>query len=319
MKSDVVEVENLERAEMLKLRVVNESLLVEGGERRRAAAYFELTKPRITLLILLVFAAGFALGALRGGAGKLNYLSFAEALVGVALLSSGVAALNQFIERDTDALMRRTMSRPLPASVLSPKQALIFGVGLIIFAEIYLAFFVNLLTAALGVSVIVGYLLCYTPLKTRTSLSTMIGAFPGGMPPLMGWTAARGAISFESLVLFAILFVWQFPHFFAIAWMYREDYRRAGIRMLPVIEADGLMTGLQMVIWTMILIPISLLPTLIGLAGRVYFIGAMILGLLYLTTSVIAATKRTRQNARRVLLASVIYLPLLFALMVLNK
>lgn len=321
MKSTVIELNPLERVDVSESRAGLEQTVEreKAVTRGQAASYFELTKPRITSFIVLTSAAGFALAARHAGDGALNYVLFFHAMFGIALLSSGIAALNQYIERDLDRLMRRTASRPLPSGVLSPKQALVFGVGLTLVAEIYLAVFVNSLTALLGVSVIIGYLLLYTPLKTRTSLSTMIGAFPGAMPPLIGWAAARGNVGIEALVLFAILFVWQFPHFFAIAWMYREDYRRAGIRMLPVIEADGIMTGLQMVIWAMILIPISLLPTLLGLAGKLYFYGALILGLFYLASSIVAALTRTRQNARRVLLASVIYLPLLFALMVLNR
>lgn len=286
--------------------------------RSRASAYFELTKPRITLLIVLSSAAGFALAARANGVG-INYWKLTNALAGIALLSSGIATLNQWMERELDALMRRTARRPLPSGALRAKQALIFGSSLTIVSLIYLAVAINLLTALLGVAVAVGYLLCYTPLKTRTSVSTIIGAFPGAMPPLIGWAAQSGEVSLPAWALFAILFVWQFPHFLAIAWLYREDYARARIVMLPVVEPDGVMTGLQMVVWTMILIPVSLTPTLLGLAGKIYFFGALALGAIYLAASVAAALGRTRTNARRVLLASVLYLPLLFALMTMNK
>jgi len=283
--------------------------------RERVAAYSELTKPRITFLIVLTAAAGFAL-ATRG---RIDYLRMVSAMIGIGLLSSGIATLNQYIERDLDALMRRTADRPLPSGKLLPWEALVFGVGLTVLAEVYLAVLVNPLTALLGLTVIAGYLFAYTPLKTKTSLSTLVGAFPGAVPPLIGWTAARGELSLEAWVLFAILFLWQFPHFLAIAWMYREDYGRAGILMLPVVEPDGRITGQQIVIYTLMLLPVSLLPTALGISGKIYLYGAIILGLLFLYSSVRAAFSQSRQEARRLLLASVIYLPLLFILMVVNS
>jgi heme o synthase len=283
--------------------------------RERVAAFSELTKPRITFLIVLTAAAGFAL-ATRG---RIDYLRMVSAMIGIGLLSSGIATLNQYMERDLDARMRRTADRPLPSGKLLPWEALVFGVGLTVLAESYLAVLVNPLTALLGLTVIAGYLFGYTPLKTKTSLSTLVGAFPGAVPPLIGWTAARGELSLEAWVLFAILFLWQFPHFLAIAWMYREDYARAGILMLPVVEPDGRITGQQIVIYTLMLLPVSLLPTALGISGKAYFFGAIILGLLFLYSSVRAAFSQSRQEARRLLLASVIYLPLLFILMVVNK
>ena len=283
--------------------------------RERAAAYAELTKPRITFLIVLTSAAGFALAS----HGPLNYAALLSALFGIALLSSGIATLNQYAERELDGLMRRTANRPLPAGKLAPWEALAFGAGITIAAEAYLLIVVNPLTALLGLTVIAGYLFAYTPLKTRTSLSTLVGAFPGAVPPLIGWTAARGSISLEGWVLFAILFLWQFPHFLAIAWMYREDYSRAGILMLPVVEPNGRVTAQQIVIYTLMLLPVSLLPVALGMAGKIYLYGAIVLGLLFLYTSLRAAFSMSRQSARRLLLASVLYLPLLFILMVLNK
>jgi protoheme IX farnesyltransferase len=223
------------------------------------------------------------------------------------------------MERDLDALMRRTAERPLPTGRLLPVEALAFGLLLTFGAELYLALFVNLLTAALGLTVIAGYLLLYTPLKTRTTLSTAVGAFPGAVPPLIGWTAARGQIDVAAWVLFAILFLWQFPHFLAIAWMYREDYGRAGIRMLPVVEPDGRVTGQQIIIYTLMLLPVSLLPAYLGMSGRVYLFAAIVLGLLFLASSIRAALSKSNQHARQLLLASVLYLPLLFAVMVLNR
>ena len=283
--------------------------------RERINAYVELTKPRITLLIVLTSAAGFGLAS-RGG---VDYLALVIALFGIALLSSGIATLNQYAERDLDGLMRRTAMRPLPSGKIAPWEALAFGAGLTVFAEIYLLVLVNPLSALLGLTVIAGYLFGYTPLKTRSSLSTVVGAFPGAVPPLIGWTAATGNLTIEAWVLFAILFLWQFPHFLAIAWMYREDYGRAGILMLPVVEPDGRVTAQQIVLYTLMLIPVSLLPTVLGVSGKVYFFGALVLGLLFLYSSIRAALSMSRQHARNLLLASVLYLPLLFILMVVNK
>ncbi len=295
--------------------VVTELVSERLTTRERAGAFAELTKPRITGLIVLTAAAGFALAA----RGRIDYLRMVSAMIGIALLSSGIATVNQYMERDLDALMRRTANRPLPSGKLLPWEALVFGVGLTVLAEVYLAVLVNPLTALLGLSVIAGYLFAYTPLKTKTSLSTLVGAFPGAVPPLIGWTAARGELSLEAWVLFAILFLWQFPPFLAIAWMYREDYARAGILMLPVVEPGGRITGQQIVVYTLMLLPVSLLPTVLGISGKIYLYGAIILGLLFLYSSFRAAFSQSRQDARRLLLASVIYLPLLFGLMVLNR
>ena len=293
---------------------VAELAVVRLSARERLAAYLELTKPRITSLIVLTSAAGFCLASR-----SVDYVALLSAMTGIALLSSGIATLNQYMERDLDGLMRRTADRPLPSGKLAPWEALWFGVGLTVLAEVYLAVLVNPLTALLGLFVIAGYLFGYTPLKTRTSLSTMVGAFPGAVPPLIGWTAARGELSVEAWVLFAILFLWQFPHFLAIAWMYREDYGRAGILMLPVVEPEGRVAGQQIVAYTLMLLPVSLLPTALGISGKVYFYGAIVLGLLFLYSSIRAAFSQSRQQARRLLLSSVLYLPLLFILMVLDR
>jgi len=283
--------------------------------RERIAAFVELTKPRITFLIVLTSAAGFYLASV----GSVNYRLLLSSMFGITLLSSGVATITQYMERDLDGLMRRTANRPLPTGKLLPWEALAFGGGLIVLSEIYLAVLVNPLTALMGLTVIAGYLFGYTPLKTKTSLSTMVGAFPGAVPPLIGWTAARGELSLEAWVLFAIMFLWQFPHFLAIAWMYREDYARAGILMLPVVEPEGRVTSQQIVVYTVMLLPVSLLPYALGVSGKIYLVGAAILGLLFLYSSIRAAISLSRQEARRLLLASVIYLPLLFILMVLNR
>ena len=280
----------------------------------RLAAYLELTKPRITMLVVLTAAAGFCLGSSNG----IDYVGLLNMSVGIALLSSGIATLNQYIERDTDGLMRRTEGRPLPAGKLAPAQALIFGSLLSLIATLYLWVLINPLTALLGVATFASYLFVYTPLKTRTTLSVVLGAFPGAVPPLIGWTAATGQVTVAALILFAILFLWQFPHFLAIAWMYREDYARAGIKMLPVVEPDGKVTGQQIITYTAMLVPVSLLPALIGLAGTIYFAGALAIGLVFFYYSVRAARGRTSWQARQLLLASVLYLPVLFALMVIN-
>jgi len=284
------------------------------GLREKLFAYIELTKPRIAFMLVLTAAAGFYLGA----GGNFDAMLFANSMVGIALLAFGVATLNQVWERKTDALMERTAKRPLPTNRLSTTEALAFGLLLCLVAEIYLAFLVNGLTAILGLTVIVGYVLLYTPLKTRTSASTAIGAIPGAMPPLMGWTASANEISLGAWALFALLFLWQFPHFLAIAWMYKEQYAKAGILMLPVIEPEGKITARQIVIFTVILLPVSLAPFFLGFAGLIYLVGASLLGLWFLAASIKTARAKTVEQARKLLLVSVLYLPLIFALMVLN-
>ncbi|HXF42087.1 MAG TPA: heme o synthase [Blastocatellia bacterium] len=281
----------------------------------RIAAFVDLTKPRITFLVVLTAAAGFCMGSASG----IDYVALFNMSVGIALLSSGIATLNQYIERDLDRLMRRTESRPLPSGKLTPVEAAMFGIALSVVATAYLAVFINPLSALLGVVTLASYLFVYTPLKTKTTLSTVLGAFPGAMPPFIGWVAARGRITVDAWVLFAILFLWQFPHFLAIAWMYRDDYARAGVKMLPVVEPEGRVTGQQIISYTLLLIPVSLLPVATGLAGSVYLVGASVLGLGFLYYSARAALVRTTWQARQLLLASVLYLPVLFGLMVLNR
>ena len=283
--------------------------------REKLAAYLELTKPRIAFMLVLTSAAGFYLGS----SANFNFVIFTNAMIGITLLAFGVATLNQVWERKTDALMERTAKRPLVVGKVTFNEALIFGLLQCAVAEIYLTFLVNGLTAILGLVVIVGYVLLYTPLKTRTSASTAIGAIPGALPPLMGWTSASNEITLGAWILFALLFLWQFPHFLAIAWMYREQYAKAGILMLPVIEPEGKITAKQIVIFTILLLPISVAPFFIGLAGWVYLIGASLLGIWFLSASIGAARAKTDEKARKLLLVSVIYLPLIFLLMVFNK
>ncbi|MEP6847578.1 MAG: heme o synthase [Acidobacteriota bacterium] len=280
----------------------------------KASAFVELTKPRIAFMLVLTSAAGFYLGS----PGPFEAALFLNSMAAIAMLAFGVATLNQYIERRTDILMDRTATRPLPTEKLSATEALVFGLALCIGSEIYLFFAVNGLTAILGLVVIAGYVLLYTPLKTRTSASTAIGAIPGAMPPLMGWTAAANDITLGAWALFVTQFLWQFPHFLAIAWMYREQYAKAGILMLPVVDPSGRLTARQIVLFTVMLVPVSLAPFFLHFAGVVYLIGASILGLGFLWMSISAARAKTNEKARSLLLASVIYLPILFLLLVLD-
>jgi heme o synthase len=283
--------------------------------RERVAAFVELTKPRIAFMLLLTSAAGFYLG----NRGVFDLVLFANAMIGIVLLAFGVATLNQWLERRTDVLMDRTATRPLPTGKVTSIEALVFGSLLCLSAELYLYFLVNPLTAFLGLTVIVGYVLLYTPLKTRTSASTAIGAIPGAMPPLMGWTAAANEVSIGAWALFAFLFLWQFPHFFAIAWMYKEQYAKAGILMLPVIDPTGRLTARQIVLFSIMMVPISLAPFFLGFAGWIFLTAAIIMGVWFLVESIRTARAKTPEMARRLLLVSVLYLPIMFAILVLDK
>jgi protoheme IX farnesyltransferase len=277
--------------------------------------YIALTKPRITWLILMSTGVGYFFGAKAGW----HWLTLLHTIIGTGLMASGTAALNQWYEREADAKMRRTKARPLPAGRLDESKALLFGllISAAGFFELQLA--VNELAALLGAVTLASYLFLYTPLKQRSPHSTTIGAVPGAMPPLIGYAAASGKLTWEAWVLFAILFLWQFPHFYAIAWMYREDYERAGIKMLPVVEPDGESTARRIVLYSLVLIPISLIPKYLSMAGDVYLFGALALGLLFLYAGVRISFDRTRQQARRVLLASVVYLPVLYGLLVFDR
>ncbi len=286
--------------------------------------YIELTKPRITWLILMSTGIGYFYGLSKAGnwwAFLLNipWWGLLHTIIGTGLIASGTAALNQWYEREADCRMRRTSGRPIPAGRISASNALTFGVALSIagFADLWLG--VNLLSALLGLLTLLSYLFLYTPLKSRSWLSTTIGAFPGAMPPMIGFAAAHRSITSEAWVLFAILFLWQFPHFYSIAWMYREDYARAGIRMLPVVEPDGRSTARQIVLYGLALIPVSLVPSILGMSGRIYLIGALLLGLYFLYSGVRVALERTVLRARNVLMVSVFYLPLIYGLMLLDR
>jgi protoheme IX farnesyltransferase len=279
--------------------------------------YIELTKPRITVFILMSTAIGFLCGS-HYGVGWTAW-TLLHTVIGTALIASGTAALNQWYERDADAKMNRTRLRPIPSGRLTSRQAFIFGVALSVVGFIELWLGANRLTALLGLFTLVSYLFVYTPLKQRSPHSTTIGAIPGAMPPLIGFAAASGMLNTQAWILYAILFLWQFPHFYAIAMMYREDYGRAGIRMLPVVEPDGDSTIRNILLTSVVLIPISLLPTFMSMAGYYYFAGALALGLYFLYAGTRAAFDRTRPRARAVLLASVVYLPCLYGLLVLDR
>jgi len=278
-------------------------------------AYVVLTKPDVTFLVVITTVAGFYLGS----RGPLDWALMAHTLFGTILVAAGTAALNQYFERDMDARMRRTAARPLPTGLLQPREVLIFGAATIVLGGAWLALATNFLAAFLALATSVLYLGLYTPLKTRTTLATAVGAFPGALPPLIGWAAARGSLSPAAWILFGILFFWQFPHFFSIAWIYREDYARAGIRMLPVVDRSGDATFRQIISMSAVLVPVSLLPSVVGLAGIRYFFGALVLGMMLLQISLWAGRDRTNTRAKWLMHATVAHIPLLLGLMILDK
>jgi len=277
--------------------------------------YCELAKPEVTSLVVVSALAGFFLGS----AGPLDWVRLFHTLLGTALVSAGTAAFNMYVERADDARMRRTAQRPLPAGRLEPRAALSFALALTAGGVLYLAALVNWLSAGIAFATWASYLFLYTPLKKKTVWCTAIGAFPGAAPPLIGWAAARGALTTEAWVLYAILFLWQFPHFLSIAWMYREDYARAEMRMLPVVDPTGRATGWQIALFTFFLLPLGLVPAALGMAGNLYFWGAAALGIAFLWVTLRAAFHPSNLHAKWVLHASVAYLPLLFALLMLDK
>jgi len=280
----------------------------------RQLAYLELTKPRLTGLAVLSAGAGYALGSM----GACDWPRLGATLLGAALVGGGGNALNEWLEREQDALMRRTRRRPLPSGRVAPRPALWFGTVTSLAGVVVLSR-VNPLAAGLGVLTLISYVGIYTPLKRITPLCTLVGAVPGAMPPLIGWAAAVGALSVEAWILCAVLFLWQLPHFLAIAWMYRDDYAAAGFRMLPVIDAEGSRTGRQMVLYALALLPASLLPTLVGLSGPVYFCAALAVGAWFVALALLAAWSKSLASARRLFLGSIGYLPLMLLLMVLDR
>jgi heme o synthase len=283
----------------------------------RLAAYVSLTKPRLVLLVLVTVAVGFLLGP-RVSASHATFLSLAATLVGTGLVAGGAGALNQWLERDRDARMRRTSSRALPSGRLAPPEAAVFGGLLALLGTSVLLIWANLLAAEIALVTFLLYVFVYTPLKTRTTLNTVVGAIPGALPPVIGWAAATGRLGVEAWALFLIVFLWQFPHFLAIAWIYRDDYQRAGFRMLTVGDPRGRMTGGQAVSYALALVPAGLLPAIVGLAGPVYFGGALFLGLAYLFAAARFWLEASDRRARRLLRTSFLYLPTILLLLLLN-
>ena len=277
--------------------------------------YIALTKPRVTWLILMSTGVGYFFGTRAGW----HFLTLLHTIIGTGLIASGTAALNQWYEREADGKMKRTRNRPLPAGRLASGRALAFAIFISLAGFLELWAGANALAAGLGLFTLTSYLFVYTPLKQRSWHSTTVGAIPGAMPPLIGYAAAAGTLTWQAWILFAILFLWQFPHFYAIAWMYREDYERAGIRMLPVVEPDGVSTARQILLYSLVLIPISLVPKFLSMAGNLYLIGALGLGIFFVYAGLRVRADRSRQCARGVLLASVVYLPVLYSLMLLDR
>lgn len=280
--------------------------------RSRATDFVALAKPRLNVLVVASSLAGYVMG----GGDTSNAVRVVFIVLGTALVAGGASAFNQVIERNADSLMRRTRMRPVPDGRLQPAESLIFATALSVFGLLILAAGVNSLSAAVALTTLLTYALIYTPLKRRSSFSTVVGAIPGALPPVIGWAAARDGLSQGAWVLFGIVFLWQLPHFLAIAWIYREDYARAGFPMLPVIEPDGRSTARQAVFYCSALLPVSLAPTLLGMTNAAYFAAALVLGLLFLGLTLKFARTRASADARRLFFGSIIYLPLLWILMI---
>jgi protoheme IX farnesyltransferase len=289
--------------------------VVLTGARSRTSDFIALSKPRLNFLVVASALAGY----LMGGGDTSNAVRLLLMVAGTALVAGGASAFNQVIERGPDSLMARTRLRPVPDGRLQPREALAFGAAMSAVGLVILGAGVNLLSAAVACATLITYALIYTPLKRRSSFSTVVGAIPGALPPVIGWAAASGSLSPGSWVLFGIVFLWQLPHFLAIAWIYRADYARAGFPMLPVIEPDGRSTGRQAILYCAALLPVSLAPTLIGMTGTAYFAAALVLSLLFLALTIRFARTRTVPDARRLFFGSIIYLPILWILMIAGR
>jgi protoheme IX farnesyltransferase len=285
--------------------------------RARVAAYFELTKPGIVRMVLITAGAGFFLASTTGH--PLDLVLMLQALFGIGLAASGACGLNEYVEWEADARMRRTAGRPVPSSRMSPRAALYFSSLLVGLGLLQLQLFVGAVTAALVALTVVTYIFIYTPMKRRTWTATLVGAVPGALPILSGWSAGGGGMTAPGFALFAILFLWQMPHFYALAWIYREDYARGGFRMLTCEDPTGVRTARQVVLFTLLLIGASVLPTTLGLTGTVYLVSAVVLGLLFLALGVAWSMRRTDRMAMRLFLGSVAYLPLLLLMMVVDR
>jgi protoheme IX farnesyltransferase len=297
---------------------IDSPAILAGGERSAPSKwvdFYELTKPRMNFLVLITTLVGFYMA----GQARIDWRLLLATLVGTAMTAAGASVLNQVVERDLDARMPRTRNRPLPAGRVGVGEAWVFGVALAVGGVATLALCVNVLTALLGAFTLLTYVAVYTPLKRVTTLNTVLGAVPGAVPPVMGFTAATGALSPAALALFAILFIWQMPHFLAIAILYRRDYALAGFKMLPVVDADLSATGRQIVLYATALVPVSLSPVYAGVAGQAYFVAAVMLGLAFLSFGVSCATTGKRDDARKLFFASILYLPVLLGVMMLDR
>ena len=286
-----------------------------GTLPQRAADYLALTKPRLNSLVIVTAAIGYYLGSRDTS----NVKSLVETVAGVALVAGGAAGLNQLYERDTDGLMRRTRMRPLAAHRITPGDALIFSSALAAAGLLIVAATSNLLTAFLTLLTLVSYNVIYTPMKRRSQLATLVGAVPGALPPMIGWVAARGALTVEAWALFAIVFVWQIPHFMAIAWLYRDDFGRAGFPLLPVVEPDGRSTARQAVLFSLLLVPVSLAPYFVGMTGVAYAVGATAGGIGLLWLAISFALNRADDRARLLFLGSITYLPVLWGMLIADR
>jgi heme o synthase len=307
------------------MSIATQPLAIPRGPLTLVRDYAELTKLRVTTLVVMTAWCGYYFGAIRAGISSLSWGLF-HTLLGVGLVAGGTAALNEVMESDVDRQMRRTAGRPLPTGRMSMRHALLSGIVMALGGALYLSLALNPLTGLLSVATAAVYLGAYTPLKKIHPICTFVGAFPGAMPGVLGWTAARGRLEWGALAMFAIVFFWQFPHFFSIAWLYREDYAAGKIRMLPVVEVDGRSTARQIIFYSVALIPVTLLPTFLGMAGTFYAACAVLLDLAmlyfgvrlaYLKAPITAAI--SKQRARQLLQATVFYLPILFLAMMLNS
>ena len=307
------------------MSIATQPLALPRGPLTLVRDYAELTKLRVTTLVVMTAWCSYYFGAIRAGVSSLSWGLF-HTLLGVGLVAGGTAALNEVMESDVDRHMRRTAGRPLPTGRMSTRRALVSGVAMALGGAVYLSLALNPLTGLLSVATAVVYLGAYTPLKKIHPICTFVGAFPGAMPGVLGWTAARGRLEWGAVAMFAIVFFWQFPHFFSIAWLYREDYAAGKIRMLPVVEIDGRSTARQIIFYSVALIPVTLVPTFLGMAGTFYAACAVLLGLAmlyfgvrlaHLQAPIVAAI--SKQRARQLLQATVFYLPILFLAMMLNS
>lgn len=289
--------------------------LSTSSTSQRFADFLALTKPRLNFLVVVTAAVGYYLGA----GSDLDVAKLVQAVIGVALVAGGAAGLNQIYERETDSLMWRTRMRPLAAQRITTTEAMVFSLALSAAGLVIVAATANLLAASLALLTLISYNVVYTPMKRRSQLSTLVGAVPGALPPMIGWVAARGALTPEAWALFGIVFVWQIPHFMAIAWLYREDFGRAGFPLLPVVEPDGKSTGRHAVLFALALVPVSLAPYFLRMSGPVYALGAVLGGVVLLALALSFAQSRTNERARRLFLGSIAYLPLLWALLIADR